>query len=76
MYVCVYIYIYIYIYIYTGAIPCFRDGKHYVKRKGPRSPARAWPLHATPSLHNKIPAQEIFARVWVAQESIVLHYQR
>ena len=30
----------------------------------------------TPGLHNKIPAHKIFARVWVAQESIVLHYQR
>ena len=30
----------------------------------------------TPSLHNKIPALKIFARGWVAQESLVLHYQR
>ena len=30
----------------------------------------------TPGLHNKIPAHKIFARVWVAQESVVLHYQR
>ena len=30
----------------------------------------------TPGLHNKIPAHKIFARVWVAQESIVLHFQR
>ena len=31
---------------------------------------------ATPGLHNKIPALKIFARGWVAQESIFLHYQR
>ena len=31
---------------------------------------------ATPDLHNKIPALKIFARGWVAQESICLHYQR
>ena len=30
----------------------------------------------TPGLHNKIPALKIFARGWVAQESIFLHYQR
>ena len=30
----------------------------------------------TPGLHNKIPALKIFARGWVAQESICLHYQR
>ena len=29
-----------------------------------------------PGLHNKIPALKIFARGWVAQESICLHYQR
>ena len=29
-----------------------------------------------PGLHNKIPALKIFARDWVAQESIFLHYQR
>ena len=32
--------------------------------------------HSTPGLHNKIPAHKTFARVWVAQESILLHYQR
>ena len=41
---------------------------------GPPFPGSA-PGH-TPGLHNKIPAHKIFARVWVAQESIVLHYQR
>ena len=30
----------------------------------------------TPGLHNKIPAYNMFARGWVAQESIFLHYQR
>ena len=30
----------------------------------------------TPGLHNKIPALKIFARGWVAQESIFLHCQR
>ena len=29
----------------------------------------------TPGLHNKIPANKIFARVWVAP-IICLHYQR
>ena len=30
----------------------------------------------TPGLRNKISAYNVFARGWVAQESIVLHYQR
>ena len=32
--------------------------------------------NTTPGLHNKIPALKIFARGWVAQETIFLHYQR
>ena len=27
----------------------------------------------TPGLHNKIPAHKIFARVWVAQKSLLFH---
>ena len=27
-------------------------------------------VHTTPGLHNKIPANKIFARVWVAQKSL------
>ena len=65
MHICIhfaYVCAYIYIYIH----------KHY---------AYAYDINdnngttTTPGLHNKIPAQKIFARGWVAQESIFLHYQ-
>ena len=42
-----------------------------------RGAAPAAPLkEPTPGLHDKIRARKIFARGWVAQESIVLYYQR
>ena len=69
----VYVYIYIYIYVpHTGGhsqVGCNR-GAFWT------GSVDWFRLIGTPGLHNKIPAHKTFARVWVAQESIVLHYQR
>ena len=53
----------------TGARSCCVELFPY---RSPRGNQR----FPTPGLHNKIPALKIFARGWVAKESICLHYQR
>ena len=62
VYVCIYIYIYIYIFVYMTA-GGGRPGET-VKLRGLEWNSQ---VH-TPGLHNKIPAYNIFARGWVAQE--------
>ena len=78
MYVCIYIYIfmslslslslyiYIYIYIYIIQVPTFdySNNMHSFGRADQSSKGN------TPGLHSKIPAYNIFARGWVAQEPI------
>ena len=66
MYVYIYIYTHIYIYIYThlGPAPC---------RGAPctRGASEVRTSRCTPGLHNKIPAHKIFARVCIAQKSLL-----
>ena len=64
----IYIYIHIYIYIYTY----IHTHTHlsYLPAQRPSRRPKLQRLDVTPGLHNKIPAHKIFARVWVAQESI------
>ena len=74
---CIYIYIYrtgvihthIYIYIYIYIHTCVQ----HTKAKGARGTSRitiSTLRNTAAGLHNKIPAHKIFARVWVAQESL------
>ena len=53
------LYIYIYVHILLMMISCVRKHMSYDIEH-----------HHTPGLHNKIPANKTFARVWVAQEPI------
>ena len=67
-------YIYIYVYVYT----CDKAGGEARSERRQDRLARAGRafMSCTPGLHNKILHRKIFARVWVAQESNLLHYQR
>ena len=84
MYTYIHLHIYIYIYIYILKHNVFQRRRYSpecfwgrVNRQSltvsKQRPTRQW---HTPGLHNKIPAHKIFARVWVAQEPICLHYRR
>ena len=79
------IYIYIYICIMHKKRRRHNATRHALNNTGnicwlhKPNPLTPKPLNlkrVTPGLHNKIPALKIFARGWVAQESICLHYQR
>ena len=81
IYISLHIYVYIYIYMYRDVYTYIYVYIHtYIciylppsrRRRGAYGRAPICP--GTPGLHNKIPAHKIFARVWVDQESIVLHY--
>ena len=65
---------YIYIYIYINKQQQYLNNNMRNTATSPAKP-RSWGAtnRTTPGLHNKIPAHNIFARVWVAQESIFFY---